>query len=75
MLATFSGVFASAQTQFRDIPAGHWASQAVEFAVQCGLIEGFPDNTFRGNQNLTRYQAALIFFRLYQTNRLENTTP
>jgi len=75
MLATFSGVFASAQTQFRDTPAGHWASQAVEFAVQCGLIEGFPDNTFRGNQNLTRYQAALIFFRLYQTNRLENTTP
>ncbi|MGK0617912.1 S-layer homology domain-containing protein [Meiothermus cerbereus] len=75
VLATFFGVFASAQTQFRDIPAGHWAHQAVEFAVQCGLIEGFPDGTFRGNQNLTRYQAALIFFRLYQTNRLENTRP
>ncbi len=75
VLAAFLGVFASAQTQFRDIPAGHWARQAVEFAVQCGLIEGFPDGTFRGNQNLTRYQAALIFFRLYQTNRLENTRP
>jgi len=75
VLATFFGVFASAQTQFRDIPAGHWARQAVEFAVQCGLIEGFPDATFRGNQNLTRYQAALIFFRLYQTNRLENARP
>ncbi|AGK04776.1 S-layer protein [Meiothermus ruber DSM 1279] len=66
---------AQAQTQFRDVPAGHWARQAVEFAVQCGLIEGFPDGTFRGNQNLTRYQAALIFFRLYQTNRLENARP
>ncbi|WP_337869498.1 S-layer homology domain-containing protein [Meiothermus sp.] len=75
VLAAFFGVFASAQTQFRDIPAGHWARQAVEFAVQCGLIEGFPDGTFRGNQNLTRYQAALIFFRLYQTNRLETTRP
>jgi len=75
ILALFFGVFASAQTQFRDIPAGHWARQAVEFAVQCGLIEGFPDGTFRGNQNLTRYQAALIFFRLYQTNRLENARP
>jgi len=75
VLAAFFGVFASAQTQFRDIPAGHWARQAVEFAVQCGLIEGFPDATFRGNQNLTRYQAALIFFRLYQTNRLENARP
>jgi hypothetical protein len=75
VLAAFFGMFASAQTQFRDIPAGHWARQAVEFAVQCGLIEGFPDGTFRGNQNLTRYQAALIFFRLYQTNRLETTRP
>ncbi len=75
ILAVFFGAFAHAQTQFRDIPAGHWARQAVEFAVQCGLIEGFPDGTFRGNQNLTRYQAALIFFRLYQTNRLENARP
>ena len=75
MLAIFFAAFANAQTQFRDIPAGHWARQAVDFAVQCGLIEGFPDGTFRGSQNLTRYQAALIFFRLYQTNRLENTRP
>jgi predicted nucleic acid-binding Zn-ribbon protein len=75
VLAAFFGVFAGAQTQFRDIPAGHWARQAVEFAVQCGLIEGFPDGTFRGNQNLTRYQAALIFFRLYQTSRLETARP
>ncbi|WP_036199454.1 S-layer homology domain-containing protein [Meiothermus ruber] len=75
ILAIFFGALAQAQTQFRDVPAGHWARQAVEFAVQCGLIEGFPDGTFRGNQNLTRYQAALIFFRLYQTNRLENARP
>lgn len=75
ILAVFFGALAHAQTQFRDVPAGHWARQAVEFAVQCGLIEGFPDGTFRGNQNLTRYQAALIFFRLYQTNRLENARP
>ncbi|RDI95260.1 S-layer protein [Meiothermus sp. QL-1] len=74
-MATFFGLLAQAQTQFRDVPAGHWAQEAVNFAVQCGLIEGFPDGTFRGNQNLTRYQAALIFFRLYQTNRLEDARP
>ncbi|MCS7058793.1 MAG: S-layer homology domain-containing protein [Meiothermus sp.] len=74
-MATFFGLFAQAQTQFRDVPAGHWAQEAVAFAVRCGLIEGFPDGTFRGNQNLTRYQAALIFFRLYQTNRLQDAQP
>ncbi|WP_027883582.1 S-layer homology domain-containing protein [Meiothermus rufus] len=52
------------QAQFSDVPAGHWAQEAVERIAACGLITGFPDGTFRGNQNLTRYQAALIFQRL-----------
>lgn len=52
------------QAQFSDVPAGHWAKEAVDRITSCGLIIGFPDGTFRGNQNLTRYQAALIFQRL-----------
>ncbi|MDX2006996.1 MAG: S-layer homology domain-containing protein [Meiothermus sp.] len=72
-LAVFFGVFAGAQQtqprQFSDVPAGHWARQAVEFAVQCGLVEGFPDGTFRGNSGLTRYQVALIFFRMFEQQR------
>ena len=57
-------------TNFTDIPAGHWAKDAVDLIVQKGLIQGFPDGTFRGNENLTRYQAALIFARLLQTGAL-----
>ncbi|MDV6374333.1 outer membrane protein [Deinococcus arenicola] len=53
-----------------DVPAGHWAKDAVDRIVQCGLIQGFPDGTYRGNENLTRYQAALIFYRLLQTDAL-----
>ncbi|WP_347241113.1 S-layer homology domain-containing protein [Thermus sp.] len=52
--------------QFSDVPAGHWAKEAVEAMVAKGIISGFPDGTFRGNQNLTRYQAALIIYRLLQ---------
>lgn len=52
------------QAQFSDVPAGHWAKEAVERIAACGLITGFPDGTFRGSTNLTRYQAALIFQRL-----------
>ncbi len=57
---------------FQDVPAGHWAKDAVDFITQRGLIQGFPDGTFRGNENLTRYQAALIFYRLLQTGALTN---
>ncbi|RJF73241.1 S-layer homology domain-containing protein [Deinococcus cavernae] len=55
---------APAQVTLSDVPAGHWAKDAVDKIVSCGLIQGFPDGTFRGNENLTRYQAALIFHRL-----------
>lgn len=52
------------QAQFSDVPAGHWAKEAVERVTACGFISGFPDGTFRGNANLTRYQVALILQRL-----------
>ena len=61
---------AAAVTNFTDIPAGHWAKDAVDLIVQRGLIQGFPDGTFRGSENLTRYQAALIFARLLQSGGL-----
>ncbi len=50
---------------FSDIPANHWAKDAVENLRQLGLISGFPDNTFRGNEALTRYQIALILYNFY----------
>ncbi|MCL6527187.1 MAG: S-layer homology domain-containing protein [Thermaceae bacterium] len=71
--AALLGAAASAQSAtptFKDVPAGHWAREAVEYIAQQGLIQGFPDGTFRGNQNLTRYQAALIFYRLLQNGKL-----
>lgn len=52
--------------QFSDVPAGHWAKEAVEALAAKGIILGSPDGTFRGNENLTRYQAALLIYRLLQ---------
>jgi predicted nucleic acid-binding Zn-ribbon protein len=52
--------------QFSDVPAGHWAKEAVEALAARGILVGFPDGTFRGNETLTRYQAALIIYRLLQ---------
>lgn len=64
---SFGGAFA--QANFSDVPAGHWAKDAVEKMAAQGCIIGFPDGTFRGNEGLTRYQAALILARC-----LQNTT-
>ncbi|GAA5534847.1 S-layer homology domain-containing protein [Deinococcus aluminii] len=47
-----------------DVPAGHWAKDAIDRLVSRGIILGYPDGTFRGTQNLTRYEAAVIIARL-----------
>ncbi|MGQ9735950.1 MAG: S-layer homology domain-containing protein [Thermaceae bacterium] len=52
--------------QFSDVPAGHWAREAVETLVAKGIMSGFADGTFRGNEPFTRYQAALVIYRLLQ---------
>ena len=49
-------------TSFTDVPASHWAEDAVALIAQKGLIQGFPDGTFRGNETLTRYQAAPVSY-------------
>ena len=60
------------QLSFRDVPAGHWATSAVQYITQTGLVTGFADKSFRGQQNLTRYEAATIFSRLLRSNSLKN---
>lgn len=42
---------------FVDVPGGFWALPFIQEATQMGFISGFPDNSFRPNQNLTRVQA------------------
>ncbi len=60
--AFVSGAFA--QSSFPDIPANHWAGDAVDRIADLGIVIGFPDGTFRGNEAFTRYQAALVVSRL-----------
>jgi hypothetical protein len=45
---------------FSDVPASHWAYDAVNSMAEKGIIQGFPDGTFKGKQNVTRYQLAMI---------------
>ncbi len=55
---------ALAQSSFPDVPADSYAADAVSQLVELGIVNGFPDGTFRGNEAFTRYQAALVVSRL-----------
>lgn len=42
---------------FSDVPQSFWAFPFIREANQMGFISGFPDGSFRPDQNLTRVQA------------------
>ena len=43
---------------FRDVADGKWYSEPVEWAVNRGIVKGYPDNTFRPDQGITRQEMA-----------------
>ncbi|MDN4603840.1 MULTISPECIES: OmpL47-type beta-barrel domain-containing protein [Paenibacillus] len=41
-----------------------WAAEDVKMAMEQQLVKGYPDNTFRPKQGLTRAEAATLIYRL-----------
>lgn len=54
-----STTFAAANP-FVDVPAKHWAYDAVTKLAQAGIVDGYGDGTFRGDKTITRYEMAQI---------------
>ncbi|HEV2281940.1 MAG TPA: S-layer homology domain-containing protein [bacterium] len=49
---------------FADVPADHWAYDAIAELAAKGLIEGYPDGAFEGDRAMTRYEMAMVVTRL-----------
>lgn len=49
---------AFAANPFSDVPSDHWSYASVAKLAQAGVIQGYGDDTFRGDRNLTRYEMA-----------------
>ena len=61
-MAMALGVTASAYAAnpFSDVPAGHWAYDAVNKLAAAGVVDGYPDGTYGGDKLMTRYEMAQI---------------
>ncbi len=53
----------AASNPFEDVPADHWAYDAVAQLAADGVIEGYGDGTYRGDQEITRYEMAQMVAR------------
>ncbi|GIW31984.1 MAG: hypothetical protein KatS3mg071_2158 [Meiothermus sp.] len=55
-----------AEVRFKDVQPNHWALPGIRRMVGEGLVQGFPDQTYRGASVLTRYQLAVVLDKLAQ---------
>lgn len=55
---------AEGTASFPDVPASHWAAQAIAAAADQGWINGYQDGTFRPENGLTRAEACTVLNRM-----------
>lgn len=59
---------------FSDVKSGHWHYNEVRKAVGAGYISGFPDNTFRPNETITRQDASIMIRAAFGFDKVHNPT-
>lgn len=68
LAAWWTGIAFAAANPFSDVPADHWAYEAVTQLAAEGVIEGYGDSTFRGGRSITRYEMAQMVARAMARN-------
>lgn len=63
LAAGTTGTANAAANPFSDVPADHWAYEAVNELAHDNILEGYGDTTFRGGQIMTRYEMAQLVGR------------
>jgi len=59
------GMTPSGGAHFSDI-GGHWAQADITYVAEVGWVEGYPDGTYRPNQNITRAEFMTIVNRMME---------
>ena len=53
------------QAAFPDVPATHWASDAIGALADAGIMGGYPDGTFQPSNPMTRAEVAVVLSNAY----------
>nr|WP_245368278.1 Ig-like domain-containing protein [Paenibacillus silagei] len=61
---TFSQSAVTAGVAYSDVPAGHWAAEAIGQVTRSGMMKGYTDGSFKPNQTITRAEMATLLSRL-----------
>jgi S-layer homology domain len=45
--------------QFKDVPPGYWANEAIDTAVKANFLKGYPENTFEPDKPISKMEVLL----------------
>lgn len=72
-LLACSAFSASAANPFSDVDYNDWSYKAVAELSEQGVVDGYPDGSFKGNKEISRFETAQIVARLLaKENSLNN---
>jgi hypothetical protein len=66
------GVASSIQTMFTDVSSNHWAKDFISELTALEVLQGFPDGTFRPDEQVTRAQFAAMLTQAFQKASVRN---
>ena len=49
---------------FSDVPTAHWAYDAIKSLNKTGILQGYPDGTYKGEKVVTRYHLAMVIAKM-----------
>lgn len=62
------GIIPKEKVMFSDVKEGMWYTEAINNQVNKGVLQGFPDGTFKPDEPITRGQMAVLLERLDRAN-------
>lgn len=71
LLNNLTGLVYDGENAFSDIHNGDWYQAAISKAYGAGIIKGYPDGSFKSNNNITRQDAIVM---IYQALEFTTTT-
>ena len=72
LAAHFDNLTLTSVNVFTDVPNSHWAVKYINSAAAKGWIAGYPDHTFRPENNITRAEVVTLVNRILERKADQN---
>lgn len=59
--------------KFNDVGSNHWAANYISIGASLGLVQGYPDGTFKANKVLNRAEGITVIARYAKLQEKEGT--